>query len=119
MESNSARRPLKLNTLVVGVLGIVVGVLAMALSPSLLAQPPKPVNQHNPNAVTVTLHFKRGANMTLELQGCTAKELNGNDRGCDAGKPITKPWTAQVNIEWNGQDGGSGCSTVGGVRYCW
>jgi len=117
MESISTRRRLNFSTLVAGVLGVVVGVFGMILLPSLRAQ--APVNVHASDGLTVTLHFKRGSNRTLELQGCVASENTGVSRSCAQEKTIERAWSAQAAVEWNGKDGGSGCTTVGGVRYCW
>jgi len=118
MESISTRRRLNFSTLVAGVLGIVVGVVATVLLPNLKAQ--TPVNTHAKDGLTVTLHFKKGgSNKTLELQGCSALENTGNSRDCAGEKTINREWSAQASVEWNGKEGGSGCTTVGGVRYCW
>jgi hypothetical protein len=118
MESNGAKRRFRFNTLVAGVLGVAVGVLAMMLIPSLL-RAQEPLNSPASSGLTVTLHFKRGSNRTLELQGCIASENMGVSRNCGAEKTIDRQWSAQIAVDWNGQDGGSGCTTVGGVRYCW
>ena len=117
MESISERRRLKSSTLVVGVLGIVVGVVGTLLLPNLRAQ--TPVNTHAKDGLTVTLHFKRGQNHTLELQGCSAFENDGKSRDCAGEKAIQREWNGQAFVEWNGENGGSGCTTVGNVRYCW
>ena len=123
MESNSAERRLRVRTLVAGVLGIVVGVLAMVAIPALRAQEqPPPVNLSDNDGLTVTLYLRKskGSARTLELQGCGASEKNGVTRPCSGTeKTVKRVWSGQAAVEWNGDDGGSGCTTVGGTRYCW
>ena len=122
MKSNSERRRVKLSTLGAGLVGMVAGTLMMGLMPNLSGAQSAPLNSPAKDGITVTLHFKKstGSAKTLELQGCAASENSGVSRQCIAEqKMITRNWSGQAAIEWNGNDGGSGCATVGGERFCW
>ena len=131
MESNNRKRLLSGRIMAAGFVGVLVGVLVIGFMPSAseeaesgVVQGVQQLNSHDNNGLTVTIHFKRGANKTLIMQGCKAKEKTSPEKVCGAANSVDRNWSAQVAIVWNGQGGasstsGSGCATVGGTQYCW
>ena len=129
MQSNNNRRMLNGRALAAGFAGVLVGALVIGFMPSASEEAESGVvlqnNSHANNAITVTLYLRRGANKTLTLRGCHARQTNTTAPGSPcAAEPEDKNdlpervWSAQAAIEWNGTNN-SGCVIVGGVRYCW